>query len=284
MNKKIFVGVVSALLALSIVGVAQAQPDTGAATVIPSGRTVTIPLTAIQVADHVFCLGVSSEAGKTVYGYAILHYKDGFAKPPWAGGGGKEKESHNYAFLAKGARWKTTEPYVLDTENNDGLGDSFVSTVIATSFATWDAEVAFDVFGDRDTTEEVDGPDTGAPDGKNEILFGAIGNEGVIAVAIVWGIFIGPPNQREIVEYDVVFDDEYAWGDAGPTSETQQGDSSVMDLQNIATHEFGHTAGLDDLYESSCSEETMYGYAEYGETKKRTLGPGDSAGITELYT
>ena len=56
-----------------------------------------------------------------------------------------------------------------------------------------------------------------------------------------------------------------------------------MDLQNIATHEFGHGAGLDDLYEDSCSEETMYGYAENGETKKRTLGSGDIAGIVELY-
>lgn len=82
----------------------------------------------------------------------------------------------------------------------------------------------------------------------------------------------------------MVFDDEYTWGDAGPTSETELGDTSIMDLQNIATHEFGHAAGLDDLYESSCSEETMYGYAEAGETKKRTLNDGDIAGITELYT
>lgn len=284
MNKKIFVGLVTALLTLSIVSVVEAQPDIRVATVEPSGRTVAIPLTAIEVADHVFNLGISIEDGKTLQGYAILHYKEGFAKPPWAGGGGKGKESHNYAFLANGARWKTTEPYVLDSTNNDGLTDDFVSMIIATSFETWDTEVEFEIFGERDTTVEVDGADTDSPDDKNEIFFGSIQNEGVIAVAIVWGIFRGPPRQRELVEYDVVFDDEYTWGDAGSTSETELGDTSIMDLHNIATHEFGHAAGLDDLYESSCSEETMYGYAESGETKKRTLNNGDIAGITELYT
>lgn len=147
MDKKIFVGLVTALLALSIVSVVEAQPDMRATTGDPSGRTVTIPLTAVRVADHVFSLGISIEDGKTLQGYAILHYKDGFAKPPWAGGG--KKETHNYAFLAKGARWKTTEPYVLDSTNNDGLTDDFVSMIIATSFETWDTEVAFEIFGER---------------------------------------------------------------------------------------------------------------------------------------
>jgi hypothetical protein len=35
--------------------------------------------------------------------------------------------------------------------------------------------------------------------------------------------------------------------------------------------------------ESSCTEETMYAYADDGEIKKRTLNPGDEAGIAELY-
>jgi len=42
-------------------------------------------------------------------------------------------------------------------------------------------------------------------------------------------------------------------------------------------------AGLDDLYELDASEETMYGYSTYGETKKRTLYIGDKEGIKKLY-
>jgi len=56
-----------------------------------------------------------------------------------------------------------------------------------------------------------------------------------------------------------------------------------MDLQNIATHELGHGVGLGDLYITACSEETMYGYSNYGETKKRTLNAGDIMGIQKLY-
>ena len=56
-----------------------------------------------------------------------------------------------------------------------------------------------------------------------------------------------------------------------------------MDFENIVTHEHGHVFGLDDLYTSTCSEETMYGYATEGETKKRTLESGDIMGIQRLY-
>ena len=56
-----------------------------------------------------------------------------------------------------------------------------------------------------------------------------------------------------------------------------------MDFANIATHELGHSVGLDDLYDDKCREQTMHGYADYGETKKRTLEAGDIAGISKLY-
>jgi len=102
-------------------------------------------------------------------------------------------------------------------------------------------------------------------------------------VTIIWGYFSGPPQLRQIIEFDIMFDIDFTWGDAGVTSETTLGDTDVMDLQNIATHEFGHGAGLADLYSSSASEETMYGYSIYGETKKRTLYIGDIEGIKKLY-
>ncbi len=55
-----------------------------------------------------------------------------------------------------------------------------------------------------------------------------------------------------------------------------------MDLQNIATHELGHTVGLSDLY-NRCLEETMYGYSSEGETSKRSLNPGDIAGLKAIF-
>ncbi|MBA7681586.1 hypothetical protein ES703_89926 [subsurface metagenome] len=73
----------------------------------------------------------------------------------------------------------------------------------------------------------------------------------------------------------MIFDDvDFDWGIA---------DENKMDFENIATHELGHAVGLGDLYDSKCSEQTMYGYASNGETKKRTLESGDIAGIQSLY-
>lgn len=61
------------------------------------------------------------------------------------------------------------------------------------------------------------------------------------------------------------------------------GEAGKMDFENIATHELGHTFGLDDLFTEACSEETMYSFASTGETNKRTLEGGDIAGIIDLY-
>lgn len=194
------------------------------------------------------------------------------------GGKGGKGGSSCFAFIANGARWRVTEPYVLDTTNQDGMSSAFVALTINNAFNTWDSQVSFDIFGSRDTSSAVDGADTQAPDGKNEVMFRPLAVQGAIAVTIVWGFFSGPPKQREIVEYDLIFDDpDFKWGDAKVES------TPVMDLLNIAVHEIGHACGLADLNDSSCSEETMFGVAAIDETKKRTLNAGDKAGIKKLY-
>jgi hypothetical protein len=56
-----------------------------------------------------------------------------------------------------------------------------------------------------------------------------------------------------------------------------------MDVQNIMTHEFGHWCGLADLYADKDYWLTMYGYSNYGETYKQTLGLGDILGLRAVY-
>jgi hypothetical protein len=60
------------------------------------------------------------------------------------------------------------------------------------------------------------------------------------------------------------------------------GEAGMMDFENIATHELGHTVGMGHPNDS-CVEETMFRFADYGETKKDTLEAGDIAGIKALY-
>ncbi|MBS3106028.1 hypothetical protein J4234_07300 [Candidatus Woesearchaeota archaeon] len=182
------------------------KPDTNRvpAVVKPSDRTVVIPKHAIEVASGVFDLGTTTVDGEVLQGYMFIDYKKEFSHKPGHGGA---TTSTCFAFLSKGARWKNTEPYVLDTANSDGMNDSFVDIVTEVSLNAWDSQVPFEIFGNRNTSSVVDGADTVAPDNKNEIFFGSIAEPGAIAVTTVWGIFSGPPGGRKLVEFDAVFDD-----------------------------------------------------------------------------
>lgn len=235
--------------------------------------SIVIPEHAIEVADNVFSLGETTDVdGRMVQGFMFMHDdRRGNAKPdgtPGGGkGGGKKDGGGNkcYAFLAKGAKWKETEPYIT------GIGVDL--TLIETSLDAWDSKVSFDIFG-IGTSGTTDGADTISPDGKNEVEFVNLGPTNTIAYTVVWGIFSGPPGGRELVEWDAVFNLDYAWSSSG--------EAGKMDYQNIATHEFGHAVGLGHP-DDSCTEETMYRYADYGETKKRTLEQPDIDGIQRMY-
>jgi len=209
---------------------------------------------------------------RTLQKITFIHFKNANAKPPWAGG--KDKGTACYSFLAKGVKWKETEPYYVNPTNEDDMSDSFVSSAVNSGASEWET-YGGDIFGNGHVSYS-HSYNNGNLDGVNTASFGYYPNSNVIAVTTVWGYWSGPPKYREIVEWDILFNEYYDWGNADV-------DSSKMDLQNIATHELGHSAGLADLYQSSCIEETMYGYSDYGETSKRDLASGDIAGIEDLY-
>lgn len=54
-------------------------------------------------------------------------------------------------------------------------------------------------------------------------------------------------------------------------------------VDNIATHERGHTFGMDDEYNASHTELTMYGYASPCTTGKETLALGDMLRLESKY-
>lgn len=247
-----------------------------AARAVAGPRVFELPSQASEVAKDVFYLGSAVDNGRVVEGYLFLHPRTVAARPPGAGnGGGGGTTSTCYAFLASGARWKTAENYILDSTNANGMGDEFVATAMQNAAQAWDNQTGRSIFGAR-ATGSIDGADTSAPDGKNEIYFAYINDAGTIAATTVWGRFSGPAALREIVEWDQVYDDvKFAFGDATVNS-------GVMDMLNIAAHEVGHAAGMNHPSDS-CAEETMYRFAAAGETKKRDLNAGDIAGIKSLY-
>jgi len=238
-------------------------------------KSFSLPIAAKKVSENTYYLGKAKDkdSGKEVEGYAVIHKKEGKGKPPWAGGGDKKGATKCYGFLAKGAKWKTEEPYMIDVKNS-GISESFVSSNMALDIAEWEnAAGNLNILG-VEIGNTVDGADTSSTDGKNEVMFGNM-DSGTIAVTIVWGVFGGPPQGRELVEWDQVYNTYYPWSETG--------EPGKMDFWNIAIHELGHTFGLGDLYDSACADETMYGYGALGETKKRDLNTGDITGIQELY-
>jgi hypothetical protein len=192
----------------------------------------------------------------------FIHYRPGFARPE---GRGKPKKDNGgskcFSLLGNGAKWKTIEPYS--------------TTFLTLPVATWN-EVDKDIFGRGQLVNEVREFD-GEMDDVNTAQFGPYPNPNVLAVTVVWGIFIGPPRGRELVEWDILMNDAFTWGDA-----TKPNTPNVWDIANVATHELGHAAGLGHPPDE-CTEETMYAFAASGETKKRTLEAGDIAGILGLY-
>jgi len=170
-----------------------------------------------------------------------------------------------------GVKW-TTLPvsYVINPTNSQGLTESFVTSTIQTSAETWDAATSRELFNNAYTIDYT--AQYGVQNYKNAIEFDNYSQSNVIAVTSVWYTRVG----KRIVEFDMLFDTDFAWGDATL-------DATKMDLQNIAVHELGHSVGLADIYSSACLDVTMYGYSTEGETKKRTLEAADIIGLIKMY-
>lgn len=105
----------------------------------------------------------------------------------------------------------------------------------------------------------------------NLVCFRSMSSPGILAQNRFWYYV----TSGEIVESDIKFNTDYLWA--------TNGSLSAYDVQNVGTHELGHSLSLADLYNLADSEKTMYGYASTGETKKRTLDQDDIDGITYLY-
>ncbi|MFH1125656.1 MAG: matrixin family metalloprotease [Candidatus Altiarchaeota archaeon] len=173
-----------------------------------------------------------------------------------------------------GVKWNPLPvSYVINPNNPQNLPQDFVTSAISTSAETWDNAMTRELFNDVYSISPT--ATYGVRDYQNSIVFGPYsGSSSVIAVTSVWY----NRKTKAIIEFDILFNTAgaWTWGDGAA-------DSSLMDLQNIATHELGHSVGLSDLYTLACSTVTMYGYSDNGDTSKRTLEPADVTGLQKMY-
>lgn len=113
-------------------------------------------------------------------------------------------------------------------------------------------------------------------DGHNIVAWGQTSGT-ALAVTYAWYY----PSTGLAAEEDVIFNKKFKWGwNGGGTNCAIQG---VYDAQNILTHELGHWMGLNDTYDASFTNNTMFGYGSTTEVKKNTLTTGDRAGILAIY-
>jgi len=249
-----------AIAAAALVGTASGK---GGRSALPPG--------AVQVAEGTYYLGKKVVDGVELEGYAFIHRKQA------ARSAGKGKPSGScYSLLASGAKWKVIESWQVDPSAAPSAVGSQMASLMTADVGTWESAAGTNIFGNGSINQGYDAV-VSAVDGRNGAQFAAISDPGVIAVTYTWGRFGGPAKFRELVEWDMVFDNQdFPWSNSTPAN------SSSMDFRNIDAHELGHAMGLGHPA-NTCTEETMYAFASLGETKKRDLNPGDIAGINALY-
>lgn len=203
----------------------------------------------------------------------FIHYKKGFdknGKIDFAATTSTATTTTSTCYKLMGVKWPSLPVrYVINPVNNEGLSTNFVTSVISKSAETWDAATTKELFNNNYLIDKT--AKFGVQNYKNTISFGSYSNKSIIAVTTIWYT----RTTKQIVEFDMLFNSYFNWGNASSNR-------NLMDLQNIATHEFGHSIGLADLY-NTCTKETMYAYSDEGDLIKRTLNPGDIAGLRSIY-
>lgn len=176
-------------------------------------------------------------------------------------------ESKDFHLIQGGIRWflnaTALEYSITGTEDVSGG-----NTAIENAVATWGGFITT-----RDFTRDDVNPSTNLCGGDNEIRWGSIdGPGGILATASVCRNVA----TKEIVGFRVTMDTGDNWAIGNVTGK--------FDVENVASHEFGHVAGLghDNPPKSGCL--TMYKFASTGETQKRTLGLGYKLGMDKLYS
>lgn len=249
--KKIFIFIIASVFVLSVVS---------ASMLIPANDNA---LENSRAAENSAVISESVSGEWELERIDFIH----FAKPENPGKGGK-KSSECYSLL--GVKWKSSPvSYTINPSNVQGLDEAFVISTIANSAETWDDATSNELINDAYLVDT--GASYGIQDYENVIDFGDL-DSGIIGVTSVWFTRRG----KQIVEFDIRLNTDFVWGDADLNS-------SLMDLENIVTHEMGHAVGLGDIYTTVCDSVTMYGYSGEGDTAKRTLEQSDIKGLQKMY-
>jgi hypothetical protein len=213
-------------------------------------------------------LAVSNIDSELVQAVFTIKVEENYGKPPGLPGK-PQPTSADYKILLKRYITEVPADLTIYTTNYEGITVTEFELAITYAAVAWDGATSEDLVDEIITVEL--GSGVVAVDNINALFFADL-DSGVIAMASVWYSRF----TKTIVECDIQFNTDFVWGDAKANPE-------VMDLWNIATHELGHFFNLADIYDTSKSYLTMYGYSVEGDIEKRDLAQGDKDGIIAVF-
>lgn len=164
--------------------------------------------------------------------------------------------------------------YRLNTSSAPALvGGADMATLTDNAFDAWQAtdvgsKVNF-VRGANTSTNR------SSFDGQNVITWGRTSGT-ALATTYTWYYTA----THAVAEVDTVFNNRFAWEWSNSITCAYQ---NYYDAQNIMAHELGHWMGIDDNYDGTFTNNTMYGYGSPTEVKKNTLSTGDVNAVNAIY-
>ena len=174
------------------------------------------------------------------------------------------------AYSKTGYKWPTMSvPFYVNPANQD-VSATAATAAIQAGLSAWSTQAGtpfrFYYAGQVNTT-------TTGYDNKNVIVFRNSTNGGAIATSYWWH------SSGNLVDSDIIFWDgarKFFTGSSGCSSGSQLG----AYIEDVATHELGHSLGLGH---SGVSDATMYSSYSACSQAMRTLASDDIAGARSLY-
>jgi len=171
------------------------------------------------------------------------------------------------------AGWKLPNSWIVKLNVSSvpsTVGGSHLLAIVDNAFREWLTRISNKVTVIYTGTTNVSRANL---DNQNIIAWGNA-PASALAVSYIWY------KDSYAVEVDTIMNKKYTWYWSQNINCAYQ---NVYDAQDILTHELGHTFGLDDMYENTYADNTMYGYGSKGKVKKDTLTQGNIISVQGIY-